>query len=117
MIQSPQRMWCVFRLLEFCYRAGAAGIVPNGQYHSDRVGEAGQIHASALCLECEHVVAERHDLRLQTHAVNAPLKRKSSVGILFEGARRNPYGEGPNLQGHVFREGVNRIAISLTTLL
>jgi hypothetical protein len=29
---------------------GAAGIVPNGQYHGDWVGEAGQIHAFSLRL-------------------------------------------------------------------
>jgi hypothetical protein len=39
--------------------------------------------------ECENVVAERHNLNLQVHAVDDPLKRKSSVGNLLEGARRN----------------------------
>jgi hypothetical protein len=32
---------------------------------------------------------------LQAHAVDDPLKRKSSVGIQFERARRNRYREGP----------------------
>jgi hypothetical protein len=43
--------------------------------------------------------------------VDGPIKRKSFVGILFKGARRNRYGVGPNLQGHVFREGVNPIGV------
>jgi hypothetical protein len=68
---------------------GAAGIVPNGQYHIDRVAEAGQIHAYALrlellCLEGENVVAERRNLNLQVQAVDDPLKRKSSAVILPE---------------------------------
>ena len=100
-----------FRLLEFCSRSRGAGVNTNGQYDSDRVGERGQIHACALCLECENVVAERRNLNLQAHAVDSPLKRKSSVGILFERTGRNRYGEGANLQGHVFRDRVSPIAV------
>jgi hypothetical protein len=90
---------------------GAAGIVPNRQCHSDWVREVGQIHAFALRLECENVVAEVHNLNLQAHSVDDPLKRKSSMGNLLEGTRRNRYGEGANLQGHVFGQRVNPIAV------
>jgi hypothetical protein len=48
---------------------------------------------------------------MQSHAVNDSLKRKSPVGILLERARRNRYGDGPYLQGHVFRDRVNPIAV------
>ena len=100
-----------FRLLELRCHSRGAGVKTNGQYHSDRISQAYQIHACAQCGECENVVAERHNLNLQAHAVDDPLKRKSSVGILFERARRNRYGEGANLQGHVFRDRVNPIGV------
>ena len=90
---------------------GAAGIGPNGQNQSDRVGEASQIHAFAFCIECENVVAELHNLRLQFHVIDDPLKVKSSVGLLLEGTRRNRYGKGANLQGHVFGQRVNPIGV------
>src|SRR4029077_13207684 len=101
----PVLIWLVVLLsfLEFRSHGGAAGIDPNGQSHGDGVGEASQIHAFAICLECENVAAQRHNLHLQAYVVDDPLKLKPSVGILFERARRNRYGERPNLQGHVFR--------------
>ena len=83
---------------------GAAGIVPNGQYHIDRVAEAGQIHAHALrlellCLKGENVVAERRNLNLQVQAVDDPLKRKifrcDSAGMsLTESLRRRSQSAG-----------------------
>jgi hypothetical protein len=33
-------------------------------------GEADQVHACALCLEYENVVAKGHNLHLQAHAVD-----------------------------------------------
>src|SRR5260221_7820053 len=84
---------------------------PNGQNHSDRVGEARQIPAFAFCIECENVVTERYNLRLKFHVIDDPLKVKSSVGLLLERTRRNRYGEGPNLQGYVFRDRVNPFAV------
>jgi hypothetical protein len=36
-----------------------------------------------------YLVAKRHDLHLQAHAVDDPLKRKSAVWIVSERARRN----------------------------
>jgi hypothetical protein len=53
-----------FDYLELGSRGGGARIDPNGQHHGDRVSQTGQVHACALCLECENVVAERHNLRL-----------------------------------------------------
>ena len=35
-----------------CY-GGGAGVNTNGQYHSDWIGEGGQIHACALRIEYE----------------------------------------------------------------
>jgi hypothetical protein len=43
--------------------------------------------------------------------LNDPLKHKSSLGNLLEGARRNRYGEGASLQGHVFGQRVNPIGV------
>jgi hypothetical protein len=36
-----------FRLLELRSRSRGAGVIPNGEYHRDRVGEPGQIRARA----------------------------------------------------------------------
>jgi hypothetical protein len=97
--------------VELRSRSRAAGVIPNGEYHSDRVGESGQIRARALCLEGETVVAERDNLNLQAHAVDSSLKGKSSVGILCERTGRNRYREAANLEGHVFGDRVNPIAV------
>jgi hypothetical protein len=50
-------------------------------------------------------------LHLQAYAANDPLELEPSVWILFEGARRNRYGEWADLQGHVFCERVNPIGV------
>jgi hypothetical protein len=63
-----------FRLLELCFHSRGAGLNTNGQYHGDWVSEPGQIDACALRLERETVVAEGHNLHLQAHAVDSPLK-------------------------------------------
>ena len=67
----------------------SAAINPNGQYHSDWVGEAGQVHACAHRRESENVVAERHNLNLRSHSVDDALKRKSSLKKLEKGALQN----------------------------
>ena len=39
-----------FRLLELRCHGRGAGVETNGQYHSDRIGQAYQIHACALAV-------------------------------------------------------------------
>lgn len=93
------------------YHGGGAGVNTNGQYHGHWIGEAGQIHACAYRAESEIGVAERHNPNLQAHSVDDPIKRKCSRKRLMEGARRNHYREGADLQAHVFLEGCNPFAV------
>jgi hypothetical protein len=70
-------------------RGGGPGVNTNGKNHSDRVGEDGKIRAYALRLECESLVAERHNLNLEAYSVEGALKRKSSLKKLEKGALQN----------------------------
>jgi len=43
---------------------GGTGVNTNGQYHSDWIGEAGQMHTCTLRLKYENLVAEVYNLNL-----------------------------------------------------
>ena len=102
--------WRLCSVLVLRY-GGAAAIDSDGQHDGDRVGEAAQIHALALCGQRIDVIANWHNVDVQAHTVEGPREDEISVELLLEGALWSRYREGPNLHGHPFGDRFNPVTV------